>query len=67
VDKDNVVQQRTVQAGQREGNLRVISSGITDDDLVVVSGNQKAIPGQKVAPEVTKIVAEGGPSPPGKS
>ena len=45
VDKDNVVQQRTVQTGQLEGKLRVIASGITADDLVVVSGNQKAMPG----------------------
>jgi RND family efflux transporter MFP subunit len=65
VDKDNVVQQKTVQTGQLEGKLRVISSGITADDLVVVSGNQKAVPGQKVAPEVTTIAAEA--PPPGKS
>jgi RND family efflux transporter MFP subunit len=65
VDKDNVVQQKTVQTGQLEGKLRVISSGITADDLVVVSGNQKAIPGQKVAPQITTLAAEAGP--PGKS
>jgi membrane fusion protein, multidrug efflux system len=65
VDKDNVVQQKTVQTGQLEGKLRVISSGITADDLVVVSGNQKAVPGQKVAPQVTTIAAEA--TPPGKS
>jgi RND family efflux transporter MFP subunit len=57
VDKDNVVQQRTVQTGQLEGRLRVISSGIGADDLVVVSGNQRAIPGQKVAPQITTIAA----------
>ncbi len=66
VNKDNVVQQRTVQTGQLEGRLRVISSGITADDLVVVSGNQRAVPGQKVAPQVTTIAAEAA-SPPGKS
>jgi RND family efflux transporter MFP subunit len=65
VDKDGVVQQKTVQTGQLEGKLRVISSGITADDLVVVSGNQKAVPGQKVAPQVTTIAAEA--TPPGKS
>ncbi len=66
VNKENVVQQRTVQTGQLEGRLRVISSGITEDDLVVVSGNQRAVPGQKVAPQVTTITAEAA-SPPGKS
>jgi len=55
VDKDNVVQQRTVRAAQLEGGLRVISSGLTADDIVVISGNQKAIPGEKVAPQMTTI------------
>jgi membrane fusion protein, multidrug efflux system len=67
VDKDNVVQQRTVQTGQLEGSLRVISSGITPDELVVISGNQKAVPGQKVAPQVTTITTAAAPAPPGKS
>jgi membrane fusion protein, multidrug efflux system len=67
VDKDNVVEQRTVQTGQLEGALRVISSGIAPDDLVVISGNQKAIPGEKVAPQVTVITADTAPALPGKS
>jgi RND family efflux transporter MFP subunit len=58
VDKDNVVQQRSVQTGQLVGQLRVITSGITADDPVVVSGNQRAIPGEKVAPQTTTITAE---------
>ena len=53
VDKDNVVQQRTVQTGQLVGKLRVIETGIAADDLVVVDGNQKAIPGETVAPQPT--------------
>jgi membrane fusion protein, multidrug efflux system len=67
VDKDGMVQQRTVKTGQLEGKLRVISSGIAADDLVVVSGNQKAIPGEKVAPEVRTITADTASAPPGKS
>ena len=62
-----IVQQRTVQTGQLEGRLRVIASGIAPDDLVVISGNQKAIPGEKVAPQVTAITADAAPAPPGKS
>lgn len=57
VDKDGVVQQHTVTTGQLFGTLRVISSGITADDMVVISGNQKAIPGEKVVPQETKIAA----------
>ena len=67
VDKDDIVQQRTVQTGQLEGRLRVIASGIAPDDMVVISGNQKAIPGEKVAPQVTAITAAAAPAPPGKS
>jgi membrane fusion protein, multidrug efflux system len=65
VDKDNVVQQRTVTTGQRVGELRVIATGLRQDDRVVVSGLQRAVPGEKVAPEKTVITAA--MSAPGKS
>ena len=66
VDKDNVVQQRTIKVGQLYGKLRVIESGIADDDLVVIDGNQKAIPGETVAPEPRSVSADGRATP-GKS
>jgi RND family efflux transporter MFP subunit len=50
VGKDNVVEQRSVQIGQREGTLRVISKGLKADDQVIVAGLLRAIPGQKVNP-----------------
>jgi multidrug efflux pump subunit AcrA (membrane-fusion protein) len=50
VGKDNVVEQRPVQIGQREGTLRVISKGFKADDRVIVTGLLRAIPGQKVDP-----------------
>lgn len=63
VDKDNVVQQRTVQTGQLVGHLRVITSGLNADDVVVVSGNQRAIPGEKIEPQTTTITADASPAP----
>ncbi len=57
VDKDDVVQQRTVTTGARVGTLRVIASGLQPDDRVVVSGLQRAVPGEKVAPKATQITA----------
>jgi RND family efflux transporter MFP subunit len=57
VDKDDVVQQRTVTTGARVGTLRVIDSGLQPDDRVVVSGLQRAVPGEKVAPKATEITA----------
>jgi RND family efflux transporter MFP subunit len=50
VGKDNVVEQRKVVVGPREGTLRVIEQGIAPDDRVVVTGLLRAIPGQKVEP-----------------
>jgi membrane fusion protein, multidrug efflux system len=58
VDKDDVVQQLPVKTGQAVGDLRVITSGLTIEDRVVVDGLQKAIPGAKVAPNETKITGQ---------
>ncbi len=55
VNKDDVVEQRPVQLGQMFGGLRQIESGIGPDDRVVVAGNQRAIPGDKVAPKPATI------------
>ncbi len=51
VNKDDVIEQRTVQTGQEEGALRVILSGLGAHDRVVITGLSHAIAGQKVAPE----------------
>jgi multidrug efflux system membrane fusion protein len=63
VDKDNVVQQRTVQTGQLVGRLRVITSGLKADDVVVISGNQRAIPGEKIDPQTSTITADASSAP----
>src|SRR5580693_6700155 len=55
VNGDNVVEQRKVRTGQVEGDLRVIESGLKADDRVVVAGLLRAIPGQKVDPQLQKI------------
>ena len=60
VGQDNVVEQKPVKAGQTEGGLRVIDSGITAGDWVVTGGVQRAIPGQKVEPDRRSMVAAAG-------
>jgi len=55
VNKDDVVQQRTVTIGQQVGALRVIASGLQADDKVIIAGLERAIPGAKVAPQEAKI------------
>jgi RND family efflux transporter MFP subunit len=52
VNADNVVEQHTVETGPTVGSLRVIESGLKPDDRVVVTGMLRAIPGQKVDPQV---------------
>jgi RND family efflux transporter MFP subunit len=55
VNGENIVEQRTVQTGPVEGDLRVIESGLKSDDKVVIAGLLRAIPGQKVDPQLQKI------------
>jgi RND family efflux transporter MFP subunit len=56
VNGDNVVEQRKVQTGQLEaGGMRVIESGLKPEDRLVVAGLLRAIPGQKVDPQLQKI------------
>ncbi|SDT59786.1 efflux RND transporter periplasmic adaptor subunit [Bradyrhizobium canariense] len=53
---ENVVEQRHVQAGLLEdGGLRVIEDGLKPEDRVVVAGLLRAIPGEKVDPQLQKI------------
>jgi len=55
VNGDNIVEQRKVQTGPVEGDLRVIESGLKPDDRVVIAGLLRAIPSQKVEPQLKKI------------
>ena len=62
VNAENVVEQRKVQTGPAEGDLRVIESGLKPDDRVVIAGLLRAIPGQKVDPQLQKIEAAPAPT-----
>ncbi|SDO03981.1 efflux RND transporter periplasmic adaptor subunit [Afipia sp. GAS231] len=58
VNGDNVVEQRKVLTGPLEGDLRVIETGLKPDDRVVTSGLLRAIPGQKVDPQLKTVEAQ---------
>jgi len=58
VDADNVVRIKYVTLGQMSDNLRVIKSGVEEDDRVIVNGLMRARPNQKVTPQ-----EEGAPPP----
>jgi RND family efflux transporter MFP subunit len=61
VGDKNVVERRGVQVGPMNGDLRVIDSGLTGDERVIVNGLLRAIPGREVSPEVE---AASSPPPP---
>jgi RND family efflux transporter MFP subunit len=48
IDSHGVVSQKPVELGPLSGGLRVIRSGLTATDRVVIDGMQRARPGQKV-------------------
>jgi RND family efflux transporter MFP subunit len=57
VGKDGTVAAKPVETGPLVGNLRVIRSGLTRGDQIVVQGVQFAMPGAKVKTRVTQVHA----------
>ena len=52
VNGENIVEQRKVTVGAKVEDMRVITSGLKPDDRVVVAGLLRAVPGQKVDPQL---------------
>lgn len=59
VDAEGMVSPRPVELGALHRGLRVIKSGISPDDTVVVNGVQRARPGQKVVAETVTLTFQG--------
>ena len=55
VNTENVVVPKPVELGDMRGTLRVIRSGLTADDKVVVNGLMRARPGSKVTPQTVDL------------
>jgi RND family efflux transporter MFP subunit len=51
VNADNVAQPKYVELGPLDGDLRVIKSGISANDTIIVNGVARVRPGQKVTPQ----------------
>jgi len=65
VNNKNVVEQRPVETGDvTEDGMRIIKSGLKPDDRVVVSGLQRAVPGNVVKPVETTASAAPAPATP---
>src|SRR5579883_934069 len=57
VGADNVVQRKVIKTGDRQGQLRIVESGLDPGDWVVTEGIQRAFPGAKVEPQRTTLTA----------
>jgi RND family efflux transporter MFP subunit len=64
VNAEGAAQQKYVELGQAVGPLRVIKSGIAAEDNVVVNGNARVRPGQKVTAQEQGAAPPIGATPP---
>lgn len=62
VDDQDVVHRVGIQPGQLVGTMRVVDSGLTATDRVIVDGLQRAVPGAKVTPSQAASPAAAGPA-----
>jgi multidrug efflux system membrane fusion protein len=62
VGADNVVARKIVKTGQRQGQLRIIESGLDPGDWVVTEGVQRAFAGAKVEPQQSDLNSIAGDS-----
>jgi multidrug efflux pump subunit AcrA (membrane-fusion protein) len=64
VNDKNVVEQRPVETGDEiDGGLRIIKGGLKPEDRVVVTGIQRAVPGNVVKPIDTVASTSPAPAP----
>jgi membrane fusion protein, multidrug efflux system len=63
VNDKNVVEQRPVEVGEQvDGSLRIIKSGISANDRVIVGGLMRALPGNAVVPVTATATAAPAPA-----
>lgn len=63
VNAQNIVENRPVELGSAHGEMRVIESGITAEDWVIVNGIMRVRPGMKVKPNRADASAPAKPAP----
>lgn len=64
VAEDGTVSRKVVTLGPIIGGMRVIRSGLGAEDWVVIKGQQRARPGQKVAPKREPLQVSSAPAEP---
>ena len=59
VGEGNVAERRFVSVGRLEGNLRVVNTGLTANDRVVINGLPRVRPGAAVDPQLVELPSLG--------
>ena len=57
VNDQQVIEYRPVTLGERQGNLRIITSGLNQGDEIVVKSLHMAMPGMPIAPQKTDMLS----------
>jgi multidrug efflux system membrane fusion protein len=60
VGANDEVEQRVVQLGELDGQLRVITAGLKPNDRVIITGQDRAVPGRKVTTRPISIASAAG-------
>lgn len=55
VNDQNIAEYRAVKLGSRKGNLRIIDSGLSEGDVIIVKGIQRVFPGTPVSPSKVEM------------
>jgi hypothetical protein len=55
VNSEGVVSRKPITMGPLVDGLRVVRTGLTSEDVVIIKGLQRARPGNKVAPKQEQI------------
>jgi len=63
VGDDGSATRRAVELGAQRGDLRIVKSGLSAGDRVIVKGQQRVRPGQKVEAELQEPTASAEPTP----
>lgn len=58
LDESNTVQYRAVELGEKLAGLRIVKSGLSATDQIVVNGLQRVRPGTPVKPEFVNMTSE---------
>jgi multidrug efflux system membrane fusion protein len=59
IGENNILQYKLVTVGERYGRFRVITSGLSDSDIIAVNGPARVGPGMPVAPNTVTLDTSG--------